>query len=86
MREYDNRMTCDTCTRLTLIRTICPEPDCRREYYYMSYDVTEETIGKMQEVKPENFFQWDSLYQYKDIVNMKTDRGKIRTICPFCRR
>lgn len=40
LREYDNRMTCDKCTCLTLIRTICPEQDCRMEYYYLSYDVS----------------------------------------------
>ena len=38
----------------------------------------------MQAVKPENYFQWDSLYQYKDIVNMSVESGKLRTICPFC--
>ena len=53
-------------------------------YSYLNYDVSEETIKKKQEVKQDNFFQWDGLYQYKDIVNMKIDKGKIRTICPCC--
>lgn len=84
IRKYGNHMICDTCNQLTLTKTICPNPDCKHEYYYLNYDVAEDTIGRMQEVKQENFFQWDSLYQYKDIVNIRLDKGKIRTICPCC--
>jgi hypothetical protein len=83
-RENDNQRICDTCNQLSLIKTICPNPKCKQAYYYLNYDVSEDTIHKMQEVKSENYFQWDSLYQYKDIVNMKIDRGRIRTICPCC--
>ncbi len=84
VRRYDNHLICDACNQLTLTKTICPNPKCKNEYYYLNYNVSEETIEKMQEVKKESFFRWDSLYQYKDIVNMRLDRGKIRTICPFC--
>ena len=84
VRRYDNYRICDACNQLTLTKTICPNPKCKHEYYYLNYDVTEDTIDKMQEVKQENFFQWDSLYQYKDIVKMRLDGGKIRTICPCC--
>ena len=52
----------------------------------ISFDVSEETLSKMKNVDPENFYQVDSLYQYKDIVNMSVDTGKIRTICPHCGR
>ncbi len=83
-RENDNQRICDTCNQLSLIKTICPNPECKQEYYYLNYDVSEETIQKMKDVKTEDFFQWDSLYQYKDIVNMKIDRGRVRTICPCC--
>ena len=52
----------------------------------MGYDVAETTIQKMQMVEKENFFQWDSLYQYKDIVNMAVTSGKVRTVCPCCHK
>lgn len=84
MREHNNQAVCDACGQLTVTRTICPNPGCRHEYSYMGYDVADDTIRKMQEVSPDNFFQWDSLYQYKDIVNMTVKSGKIRTICPHC--
>lgn len=84
MRGHNNQAVCDACGQLTVTRTICPNPGCRHEYSYMGYDVADDTIRKMQEVSPDNFFQWDSLYQYKDIVNMTVKSGKIRTICPHC--
>ena len=84
VRSHDNYRVCDACNQLTLTKTICPNPKCKHEYYYLNYDVAEDTIDRMQEVRQENFFQWDSLYQYKDIVNMRLDGGKIRTICPCC--
>ena len=83
-REHNNQAVCDACGQLTVTRTICPNPGCRHEYLYMGYDVADDTIRKMQGVSPDNFFQWDSLYQYKDIVNMTVKSGKIRTICPHC--
>ena len=84
MRKLGNRGICDACGQLTVTRTICPNPDCRYEYSYMGYDVVDETIQKMQKVTQDNFFLWDSLYQYKNIVNMTVKSGKIRTICPNC--
>lgn len=84
MRGRDNQMVCDNCNQMMLTKTICPNPDCRHEYYYLSFDVSAETLSKMKDVDPDNFYQVDSLYQYKDIVNMSVDTGKIRTICPHC--
>lgn len=84
VRKHDNHLVCDECNFLTLTKTICPNTACRHEYYYLNYDVSEDTIHKMHGVKQENFFQWDSLFQYKDIVNFKLDEGKIRPICPCC--
>ncbi|MGN0441539.1 MAG: hypothetical protein ACI4FO_02425 [Acutalibacteraceae bacterium] len=84
LRKHDNQRICDTCNQLTLTKTICPNPECRHEYVYMGYDVPIATLEKMQRVQRDNFFEWDSLYQYKDIVNMTVASGKIRTICPCC--
>lgn len=57
---------------------------CKHEYLYMGYDVPEATLLKMQKVNTENFFEWDSLFQYKNIVNMTVQNGKLRTVCPYC--
>lgn len=84
MRSSYNQRICDNCNQLMLTKTVCPNPDCGHEYFYMGYDVPEITITKMESVSPENFFQWDSLFQYKNIVNMTVKEGKIRTICPHC--
>jgi len=84
MRKHGNQSVCDNCNQLILTRTICPNPDCRYEYVYMGYDVPAATLKKMQSVDRDSFFEWDSLYQYKNAVNMSVDTGKIRTICPCC--
>ena len=86
MRIHENRQVCDTCNQLTLTRTICPNPECRHEYLYMGYDVPDATLLKMQKVNTESFFEWDSLFQYKNIVNMTVQNGKLRTVCPCCHR
>ena len=84
MRKSDNRLVCDNCGQLTLTKTICPNPDCKSSYYYISYDVSEDTVNRMAKVSEDNFFMWDSLYQYKDIGPMSISDGKIRAICPCC--
>ena len=86
MRVHENRRVCDACNQLTLTRTICPNPECRHEYLYMGYDVPEATLLKMQKINSESFFECDSLYQYKNIVNMTVQNGKLRTVCPCCHR
>ena len=86
MRIHENQRICDTCNQLTLTRTICPNPECKQEYLYMEYDVPENTLLKMQKIDSESFFEWDSLFQYKDIVNMTVQNGKLRTVCPCCHR
>lgn len=82
MRQSENQWICDNCYHLVLTKTICP--DCAHNYYYLSYDVSPDTVLKMQRVDEDNFYQVDSLYQYKDIVPMSVESGKIRTICPCC--
>lgn len=84
MRIHENRRVCDACNQLTLTRTICPNPECKHEYLYMGYDVPEDTLLKMQKVNSESFFECDSLFQYKNIVNMTVQNGKLRTECPCC--
>ena len=84
MRIHENRRVCDDCNQLTLTRTICPNPECKQEYLYMEYDVPETTLLKMQRINSESFFEWDSLFQYKNIVNMTVQNGKLRTVCPCC--
>lgn len=85
MRERDSQYVCENCY-LIMTKTICPVPDCRRPYYYLSYNASEDTISRMQHVDEENFYQVDSLYQYKDVVPMTVESGKLRTICPHCRK
>ncbi len=82
-REHYNQYVCDSCHHLFLTKTICPNSECKHEYYYLSYDASDDTILKMQCVDEDNFYQVDSLYQYKDVVPMSVESGKLRTICPY---
>ncbi len=84
MRKYDNQLICDNCNQLTLTETICPNESCRHKYRYISYKLSPDTIRKMNSVEKESFYQWDSLFQYKDIVPMSVEAGKLRAICPCC--
>lgn len=84
MRIHANQRICDNCNQLTITKTMCPNPECKHEYLYMEYDVPETTLLRMQTINSESFFEWDSLFQYKNIVNMTVQSGKLRTICPCC--
>ena len=84
MRQRDNQYVCDSCSQLMLTRTICPNPECRKEYLYMSYDINVATLQKMKKISRDSFFEWDSLYQYKDVVQMSVETGRLHTICPHC--
>ena len=84
LRGEGNQRVCDNCNQLILTKTICPNPDCKHSYSYLSYDVSSDTLQRMQDVTPEFFFQFDSLYQYKDVVEMSVSSGKLRTRCPCC--
>lgn len=85
-RKDDTQTICDACSGLVLTSTICPEDDCRKEYKYLGFMVSSSTIEKMQAVDENNFFQYDSLYQYKNIVKMRVSNNKIITRCPHCGR
>lgn len=80
----DNRFVCDECWELMITKTRCSNPHCKCEFRYLSYDISADTALKMQNVQEDNFFQWDSLFQYKDIVQMKFAGGKIHPVCPKC--
>lgn len=86
VRKDDSQTICDACSGLVLTSTICPEDDCRKEYKYLGFMVSSSTIEKMQAVDENNFFQYDSLYQYKNIVKMRVSNNKIITRCPHCGR
>jgi len=86
MRSVGNQFVCDVCNQLTVTKTICPNLDCRHEYTYLGYDVSAETVEKMNSVETDNFYQLDSLYQYKDIVDMTIQDGRIRSVCPYCEK
>ena len=81
----DNQSVCDYCSGLMITKTQCANPHCKCNYHYLSYDISADTVLKMQAVKEDNFFQWDSLYQYKDIVPMRFDGGRVRPVCPRCK-
>jgi len=86
LRSLSNQHVCDNCNQLIVTKTICPEADCRNEYTYLSYDTSEATVQKMKNVDRDNFYQVDSLYQYKDVVPMTIEDGKILSLCPNCNR
>lgn len=81
----DNQSVCDYCSGLMITKTQCANPHCKCNYHYLSYDISADTVLKMQAVKEDNFFHWDSLYQYKDIVPMRFDGGRVRPVCPRCK-
>ena len=81
----DNQSVCDYCAGLMITKTQCANPNCKCNYHYLTYDISTDTVLKMQAVREDNFFQWDSLYQYKDIVPMRIDGGRVRPVCPRCK-
>lgn len=90
MRGNDNIKVCDNCGQMMLVKTICPNTQCRHAYHYINYEIAPEIASKMQKIETaqeqdaDDFYKMDSLYQYKDIVKMYVDDGKVRTICPKC--
>lgn len=64
------------------IPTLCPH--CKHKYLYLSCGATKESLEAMSLVKKEDFYQWDSLFKYKDIVSMTLDKDKFLSICPNC--
>lgn len=84
LRRRDNQYVCDNCNQLIVTRTICANPECRKEYLYMGYDIDGITMQRMQWVQKDSFFEYDSLFQYKDIVHMSVETGRLHAFCPHC--
>ena len=84
IRVRDNQYVCNNCSNLILTKTKCPNPECKHEYHYLGYDVPDETILRMQNLKELDFYQLDGMFKYKNIVNMSVETGKIRSVCPCC--
>lgn len=80
----DGRYRCEACGGLILTNTMCPNEVCGYRYSYMSYETLQATVNKIRRVKSDDFFQWDSLYQYKNIVEMRATTDRVRPICPHC--
>ena len=85
LRAYDSQYICDSCGGLAVTKTRCPNKECGQEYLYMRYtDVNEQKLEKMRKIQKDDFYQWDSRFQYKDIVEMKITSNGISPICPYC--
>lgn len=84
LRKHDNQYVCDNCNQLTVTSTICANPECRKKYLYMGYDIDSMTMKKMLQVQKESFFEMDGLFQYKDIVRMSVETGRLHAFCPHC--
>ena len=84
LRKRNNQYVCDNCNQLTVTRTICANPECKKKYLYMGYGIDSLTMQRMQRVQKDSFFEWDSLFQYKDIVHMSVETGRLHAFCPHC--
>lgn len=45
-RRSGNQMICYNCSQLTITKMQCPNPECKHEYVYLSYDVSNDTLEK----------------------------------------
>lgn len=59
-------------------------PHCHHKYLYLHCEATEDTRNEMSLVKKEDFYQWDSLFKYKDIVAMTIGKNGFLSVCPNC--
>ena len=59
-------------------------PHCHHKYLYLHCEATEDTLDEMSLVKKEDFYQWDSLFKYKDIVSMTIGKNGFLSVCPKC--
>jgi hypothetical protein len=82
MQQTENGSICNNC-KLIVTETICPHEDCKHKYKYTRYSITEDKLRVMQSIDDIDFFNQDSLFQYKDIVKMDI-RGNLTPVCPNC--
>jgi len=81
-RHAGNGAECDSC-KIIMTETQCPF--CSEKFKYLHYNVNENTISNMKNIKANDFYKIDSKYKYKNIVNL--DVGKvIIPICPHCHK
>jgi hypothetical protein len=83
-KKKDNGLRCNDC-ELIMTKTICPNEDCKHEYKYLWYSTKDERLKEMKEVSTDDFFNKDSLFQYKNIVEMEiNEKLTLAPICPKC--
>jgi hypothetical protein len=81
----ENGQQCVSCN-LIITDTKCPNEKCKHNYKYLWYSTKEEKLKEMRKVSDSDFFNKDSLFQYKNIVDMKIDeKFKLIPICPKCK-
>jgi hypothetical protein len=89
IKKMENGHKCVNCD-LIITNTICPNEKCRHNYKYFWYSTKEEKIKEMYKVSDDDFFNKDSLFQYKDIVDMEVKKVngefKLIPICPKCKK
>ena len=74
---------CDEC-QLISTETQCGE--CKSKYTYLSYEVRDEVASKIKAALEtgDDFFATDSVFQYKNIVDLSVKDGRIIPVCPKC--
>jgi hypothetical protein len=80
--ENDYRECKNRNCKLIVTKTVCGA--CKHKYTYLRYNVRQEILNKMKEVDPEKFYDKDSVFQYKDIVDLSIGEENIRPVCPNC--
>jgi len=88
-KEAENGHKCVSCG-LIITETKCPNEKCKHIYKYFWYLTDKEKLMKMHKVSDNDFFNKDSLFQYKDIVEMKVyedfnEEFKLIPVCPKCK-
>lgn len=66
------------------VETLCPH--CGHKYVYLSCEARADVLEEMRNVEKDSFFLLDSLFKYKDIVEMKLGEDKFLSVCPKCRK
>ncbi|MFP3042402.1 DUF2357 domain-containing protein [Treponema primitia] len=82
MRQTENGSICNDCDMI-VTTTICSYEECHHRYKYIWYSVNHEKIRAMRSINGVDFFNQDSLFQYKDIVKMDIS-DKLMPVCPKC--
>jgi hypothetical protein len=84
MRQTENGRSCNECN-LIVTTTTCRHEDCCYEYQYTWYSISGKNLSAMRNITESDFFNRDSLFQYKDIVPMQVKENLV-PVCPKCMR